>query len=517
MAETTQAHRKGEPCGNLVAGQPRKYHGRPRRRFQTDCHCPETTSLRPAGISDFAREIGRPNLGALHPLVELAHSALRRHRLWPERGPLVVAVSGGLDSVVLLRVLSQLGPAAGVPLVIAHANHGLREEAEAEAAFVAHLATQYALPLICERLPVRAAAGKSRESIEMTARRLRHAFLVRAAEAYRAQRIAVAHHAGDQAELFLLRLLRGAGGGGLGGMRPCSPSPADPRFELVRPFLEVSRDLLRDYAAVHGITHCEDASNADVRIPRNRVRHKLLPLLRREYSPAVDTLLLRTGELLGAEAEFVQGEARRWLQASRRRPFGSLAIALQRAIIREQLWALGHAADFELVERLRLHPESVAVGPEKTLQLSAGHLDSTSRRPPSFSSAELPVSLEAHSGQFQFGAAEIIWNRTRSSAAPPRRPPPGRELFDAATVGPNITVRHWRPGDRFRPLGLPGPAKLQDLFVNRKIPAARRRELVVATTSAGEIFWVEGLPPGELFKVSAATTQRLRLTWRRAP
>jgi tRNA(Ile)-lysidine synthase len=240
----------------------------------------------------------------LHPLVELAQTALLRHRLWPERGPLVVAVSGGLDSVVLLRVLAQLSPAAGVPLVVAHANHGLRNEAELEASFVANLAKQLTLPFVSERLPVRAAASQSRESIEMTARRLRHAFLVRAAEAHQAQRIALAHYAGDQAELFLLRLLRGAGGAGLGGMRTCSPSPADPRFELVRPFLDVPRELLRDYAATHGIAHCEDASNADVRIPRNRIRHELLPLLRREYSPAIDTLLLRTGDILGAEAEF---------------------------------------------------------------------------------------------------------------------------------------------------------------------------------------------------------------------
>ena len=453
----------------------------------------------------------------MHPLVELAQTALLRHRLWPERGPLVVAVSGGLDSVVLLRVLAQLSPAAGVPLVVAHANHCLRDEAELEASFVANLAKQLTLPFVSERLPVRAAASQSRESIEMTARRLRHAFLVRAAEAHQAQRIALAHYAGDQAELFLLRLLRGAGGAGLGGMRTCSPSPADPRFELVRPFLDVPRELLRDYAAACGIAHCEDPSNADVRIPRNRIRHELLPLLRREYSPAIDTLLLRTGDLLGAEAEFVRDAARRWLRANRRPAFDRLAVALQRAIIREQLWALGHEAEFELVERLRLHPEAVSANPGKTLRSSAGNVVVSAPQPSDFSTAELPVSLAAKSGQFQFGGVEVTWSRTRSSATPPRRPVPGREQFDATAIGPEITVRHWRPGDRFRPLGLPRLAKLQNLFVNRKIPADERRRLIVATTSAGEIFWVEGLPPGEGFKVSPTTTQRLTLRWRREP
>lgn len=451
----------------------------------------------------------------MHPLVELANSALLRHQLWPARGPLVVAVSGGLDSVVLLRVLSELGPAAGVPLVVAHANHGLRDEAEAEASFVADLARQYALTLASERLPVQEAVEQSRESTEMVARRLRHAFFTRAAAAHQGQRIALAHHAGDQAELFLLRLLRGAGGAGLGGMRPCSPSPADSRFELVRPFLDAPRELLRDYAAAHGIDHCEDASNADVRIPRNRIRHELLPLLRREYSPAIDTLLLRTGDVLGAEAEFVQDEAHRWLRASRRRSFGHLAVALQRAIIREQLWALGHSAEFELVERLRLHPESVSASRETSVGLNAGRVELSTGRAAEFSSAELKVPLADKSGQLRFGAVEVRWSRTRTSAPPPRRPPPGREIFDAAAVGPEITLRHWRRGDRFRPLGLPRFTKLQDIFVNRKIPADQRRRLVVATNSAGEIFWVEGLPPGEAFKVGPATTERLTLRWRR--
>ncbi len=451
----------------------------------------------------------------MHPLVELAQASLVRHRLWPAGGPLVVAVSGGLDSVVLLRVLSELGPAAGVPLVVAHANHCLRDEAEAEASFVADLARQYALPLASERLLVREAADQSRESIEMTARRLRHAFYIRAAATHQAKRIALAHHAGDQAELFLLRLLRGAGGAGLGGMRPCSPSPADSRFELVRPFLDAPRELLRDYAAAHGIDHCEDASNADVRIPRNRIRHELLPLLRREYSPAIDTLLLRTGDVLGAEAQFVQDEAHRWLRANRRQSFGHLAVALQRAIIREQLWALGHAADFGLVERLRLHPEFVSASREKTVRLNAGRVEVSTGRAAEFSTAELKVPLTDKSGQLRFGAVEVTWSRTRTSA-PSRRPSPGREIFDAAAVGPEITLRHWRRGDRFRPLGLSRAVKLQDVFVNRKIPANQRHGLVVATTSAGEIFWVEGLPPGEAFKVGPATTERLTLRWRRA-
>lgn len=452
----------------------------------------------------------------LHPLLELVQTNLRRHLLWPRRGPLVVATSGGLDSVVLLRLLHQLSPAAGVPLVVAHAHHGLRPEADADADFVAALARSLALPLASERLPVRDAAEQSRESIEMAARRLRHAFLARVALEHSAERIALAHHAGDQAELFLLRLLRGSGGSGLGGMLPSSPSPADPRLTLIRPLLEVPKELLQDFAAAQHIVFREDATNADVSIPRNRVRHELLPLLRADYSPAIDTLLQRTAHLVGADADYVQAEARRWFQARRRRRFEDLHVALQRAIVREQLWQLGHDAGYELVERLRLNPNRVSADEKTTLRLApGGMLEQAAPDTPTFNPGAVRLAITAPAGETAVESVCVKWSRTRSVSPPPKRQVPGRELFDALRVGPEIVFRHWRRGDRFRPLGMPRAAKLQDLFVNRKIPVAARRTLLVATTLAGEIFWVEGLPPGEAYKVTSATREKLIFTWRR--
>jgi len=454
----------------------------------------------------------------VHPLVEHVRGSFDRHRLWPESGPLVVAVSGGLDSVVLLALLRHLSPGAGVALVVAHAHHGLRAEAEDDCQFVAGLAHEAELPFVSERLPVRDNLAVSRDSLEMTARRLRHAFLARAALAHGARRVALAHHAGDQAELFLLRLLRGSGGAGLGGMRPLSPSPADARISLARPLLDIPATQLREFAAAEGLEHREDASNSDRNIPRNRVRHELLPLLRREYSPAIGDLLLRTGELVGAEADFVQAEARRWRLAQRRKRFELLHVALQRAILREQLWELGGDADFELVERLRLNSTRVSARRTTTLRRTPeGKVLRDEAEALEFSPHETSASLRGRTGSVTFDGVEIAWAKADDSGLVPRKVKVlGRELFDAARVGSRIRLRHWRPGDRFQPLGLEKPAKVQDLLVNRKVPAAGRRELVLATTAAHEIFWVEGLPPGERFKITPVTRRRLVWTWRRA-
>jgi tRNA(Ile)-lysidine synthase len=454
----------------------------------------------------------------VHPLVEHVRDLLDRHRLWPESGPLVVAVSGGLDSVVLLALLRHLSPGAGVPLVVAHAHHGLRPEAEADWEFVAQLARNAELPFVAERLPVRADLAISRDSLEMTARRLRHAFLARAALAHGARRVALAHHAGDQAELFLLRLLRGSGGAGLGGMRPLSPSPADARVSLVRPLLDIPAAQMREFAAAEGIEHREDASNTDRSIPRNRVRHELLPLLRRDYSPAIDTLLLRTGELVGAEADFVHAEACRWRSAQRRKGFELLHPALQRAILREQLWELGEDADFELIERLRQHRSRVSTRPANTLRRTTeGEVVRETTATVCHSASAWPASLRAKTGSLTFDGVDIAWAKTHDSGSVLRQVKvPGRELFDAARVGTRIRLRHWQPGDRFQPLGLAKPAKVQGLLVNRKVPASRRRKLLIATTATDEIFWVEGLPPGERFKINPDTRRRLVWTWRRA-
>ena len=262
-----------------------------------------------------------PGSGLLYPLIvsPLTHRILDNWRLHCSRPGLrrvLVAVSGGVDSVVLLRSLESLAGDLGLELAAAHFNHRLRgTAADADQAFVRTLADELRIPCFEGAARVRAEATASRESLEMTGRRLRHSFLAATARKWNADGIALAHHADDQAELFLIRLLRGAGGAGLAGMRWRSPSPSDPGVPLVRPLLNLSKTELETEAATEAWPFREDETNRDPSILRNRIRHELLPLLEEGFQPGIRTVLNRTADLVGDEATFVEETAVRWRSA----------------------------------------------------------------------------------------------------------------------------------------------------------------------------------------------------------
>lgn len=449
-------------------------------------------------------------------MAELVQRVLRNltvHQLVPRDGQIVVAVSGGLDSMVLLAVLKQLAAQQEWRLTVAHGHHQLRgAEADADERFVRETAGAYGFPLVAERLPVAAVRRQTRESLEMAARRLRHQFLARTAEQAGIGTIALAHHADDQAELVLLRLLRGSGGEGLGGMGWSDPSPAHPGLRLIRPLLDLTKAELQEFAVRAPISFREDSSNRDRRILRNRIRHELLPWLQQEFNPALVRVLGRTAQVLGAEAGFVAASAQRWRQARRRKAFGQLPVALQRAVLRQQLWEQGAPGDFDLVERLRLDASPVSTDPATRLERTpSGEIRRRplpSREPVPREAIPLRIGTKPRTVSL---AGRTITISVGPFRGVPRRSRAGEESFDARAVGPAITLRHWQDGDRFQPLGFPAAAKLQDLFVNRKVPAARRRSLALGVTASGEIFWVEGLAPGERFKVRPTSRRILSI------
>ena len=438
---------------------------------------------------------------------------------WPsalKAAGLVVAVSGGADSVALLDALSGFARRDGVRLTVAHANHGLRgRDSDADAASVGELAARLGWPCVITRLDIRGEKERTQESLEMTARRLRHAFLARTARETGARAVALAHHGDDQVELFLLRLFRGAGGDGLGGMAERSASPADPGITLLRPLLTVTRAEILDYLRQQQLEFREDASNQDESIPRNHLRHTILPWLRREVGEHLDRVIRRTSEIVRADADCVDEWAVKWMSARRHERFAALPVAVQRAVIRRQLWDLNCPVDFELVERLRLTQSNQSVTAQTTLKRTpSGRLEPMAPAAP-FNPDRTTVTLKP-SGRTQFDGLHLRWHRSSRSHFKPSKPnAASREQFDATRVGDVIQLRHWQAGDRFQPLGMPQATKLQNLFTNRKVPAAERRQRVVATTADGTLFWVEGLPLGEAFKIQPSTQSRLNWTWQR--
>jgi len=380
---------------------------------------------------------------------------------------------------------------------------------------VKRVAKSLRLPLVVGRGEVRRKAKLGGISIEMAARDARHHFLAATARKRGIKTIALAHHADDQIELFFVRLLRGAGSRGLGGMSWSNKSPVDQRTTLIRPLLDCRKEELVEFARDERIRYREDASNESMGFFRNRIRHELLPLLRQRYQPALDGVVARQMEMLSAESEMLEKLAEDW-RRTRSPRFEALAIALQRIVLQQELIALGAAVDFEAIEKLRMRSgQAVSVSNKVTVVhdgFGAVHRTAPSSR--DFVDGCYNFSFEGDAGQGSFGGVDWEW-RIRDGKTKLPKFASGVEWFDAEKVGSAVRLRHWQPGDRFQPSGMDHAVKLQDLFTNLKIPVDRRRRLLVAAKAGGEIWWVEGLRIAEQFKLSANTRKRLWWRWRR--
>jgi tRNA(Ile)-lysidine synthase len=300
--------------------------------------------------------------------------AIRRFDLLPAGTRVVVAVSGGADSVALLCLLQELSAGLGFTVAaLAHVNHQLRgAESDRDEGFCRALAGRLGLPAHVERVDVRGTAAAEGRAIEDAARLLRYAALERSRRACGAERIAVGHTRDDQAETVLMKLLRGAGPRGLAGIYPRNGA-------VVRPLLEVGRQELRAWLADKGITHVEDASNADLANPRNLLRHEALPWLEAWFGPSVGVVLARAAEIARADEDLLaELTSACWDLAVREEP-GRLSIAradvaraplsLQRRVLLEALRRSGVShPGFDEVETLR----SVLVGEAGGAEFAGG-------------------------------------------------------------------------------------------------------------------------------------------------
>ncbi len=506
-------------------------------------------------------------MASVSDLIEQVEKAVLKRRLFGSAKGILVAVSGGLDSMVLLEVLRRLADSHGWRLAVAHFNHRLRgRSSDADERLVAKTASKLGLRFVRGGADVREHAIKQKVSVEMAARELRHAFLARTARRLKMPTVALAHHADDQVELFFLRLLRGAGGEGLAGMKWRSTSPSGQHVTLVRPLLDRSKEELRVFAEEQGIAFREDATNAQLDFQRNRIRHELLPLLKKNYQPALTRVILRQMEILGAEAEVVAREARQAMKelelpitsrqppSSRKIPnlksqtrrseglealdaravggsFDALPVAVQRRCLQMQAVEQGIAADFELIETLREEAERMVVV-DKSLVVwrdIQGRL--LARREPKQGRPKAAIQTgfggrckTLHLGSKSSGKSGLVFDGVQfkwrirpggDGTVRAQNKPESCEYFDADKVGLAVVLRHWQPGDRFQPIGMPTAVKLQDLFTNEKVLRNVRHELIVGVTASGEIFWVEGLRMGERFKLDKTTRRRLQWAWKR--
>lgn len=478
-------------------------------------------------------------------LVDRVLGTIRRHGLVPPGGRVLVALSGGPDSVALVHLLREIGSSGELSVAgLGHVNHQLRgAEAHEDERFCRAMAATMSLPIEVGREDVRALAGRQRRSIEDVARAVRYAFLEGAAERLGADVVATGHSRDDQAETFLLRLIRGAGPRGLAGILPRAG-------RIVRPLLDVRRAELRAYAAEHQLAFREDATNEDVGIPRNRVRHELIPYLERELSPGIVEVLAREAAIarhdedrLNAEAieslptvvlreASVEGTATADLDAER---LSSLHPALASRIAREVLARVtpGRFVGFDHVDGLLAlaRGESLAVslpGHGVTAVRREGRILIRPDAPKAFSNSfRFPLSIPGEVLLVPQGwAISATWGTACIGGQTPAvkdpvgggQTPDGRlqAVVEAGSVRLPLTVRSRQPGDRLRPAGMGGRSKkLQDLLVDRKIGRETRDLLPLVVDADDRIVWVVGEPAAEDFRVTGASQGVILLKARR--
>lgn len=505
-------------------------------------------------------------------LLSKVRSFCDRHGLLGPGMKVVAGVSGGADSVCMLQLLRELAPEYGLQLHVVHLDHMLRPESGADAAFVRQLAGRAGLPATIGCARVGAIAGRLGIGIEEAGRLARYRLLETVADRIGARRIAVGHHGDDQVETVLLNLVRGAGPGGLAGMRPR-------RGRVVRPLLCASREEIAACCRAAGLEWRTDASNRSREFLRNRIRHLLLPLLRKEFNPRFDRAVLRLAEIAGEEHRWLGRRARSLLQrllaaggderlgprgpgarrswdarksgSPRPRPgagplaasasgpsaagvrlplhgFTRLPLPLRRRLLREavrraggSLRHLGYQNVEDCLDFLgRGAPGGVVQLPHGvSVSKASGSFTVAVQAAPSAGGggavrdAPVPLLVPGETSLRELGLtirARVV------SVAPGRIPRPNladgglRACFDYEKLELPLAVRTRRPGDRLRPFGMRGAKKLKKLLGELRVPGEDRGRIALVTSN-DQIIWIAGYRRAQAAPVTWETRQVLIL------
>jgi tRNA(Ile)-lysidine synthase len=432
-----------------------------------------------------------------------------------------VAVSGGPDSVLLLEFVERWGREHGLPVAVVHFNHHLRgAESDGDEDFVRELAAGRHLEFLRGEADVAQAARARRRNLEATARELRYRFFFSLLQRGQLHKLATGHTANDQAETVLLRLLRGSGTRGLGGIYPVLEGG------IVRPFLELTRAEIEAELARRGLRWRQDSTNLQTRFQRNRLRLELLPRLEKEYNPEIARLLADLAGRARDDEEVLEQLAHeralpwRLREGAREkiplRPLAEFPPAVARRVLRQMILSAGgslRGVTHRHIEALRRFALEAQSG--HRLELAAGlaagkEFDWVFVEPPPAASqagycypvrvpGEVAVPLLGATFRFKIVGPEAP-GKTYNEA--------WRGGLDPRKFSGELFLRNWRAGDVFCPLGSRKARKLKELFGRRRIPAGKRRNWPLLV-SGEEVVWVRGFPPAGRVAAAADSPQAL--------
>lgn len=454
---------------------------------------------------------------------------VQQRQLFTRGQHLLVAVSGGPDSLALLSLLDRLRLSWSLTLTVVHFNYGLRgAESDGDESFVRTFCQDRGLKVVVQRLRVPQVRDSS--SLQAAARDIRYAAMAQLADEVKADRIVLGHTADDQAETMVMWMLRGAGLTGLAGMRYRRGE------RIIRPLLSSTKDEILAYLAGERLSYRQDSSNDSSTYRRNRIRHDVLPAIKR-VAPAAARILQRQADLLREEeqyleevtqdmiAQFVKAGPRE-TQALDRSGFAALSVAIQRRVIRTLLRQYddqGRASRFDAIESIRrfitcgkpdamLSAKQAAIRLKRTVATFDRYrneirgCDSSQRWEQDQVSLSVPSSIRWGKTNQTIHAHLMSRSDAKRAAKVPSR---WRGLFDADRLRGPLTIRAWRAGDRFCPQGMKGRSKkLQDVFSDLKIDRLERRRIPLLVGPEG-IAWIVGLRQDERYVVREQTTRCL--------
>lgn len=449
---------------------------------------------------------------------------IHRYQLLKEGDRVIVALSGGADSVALLLALKELEESFSLRLCAAHLNHQLRgSESDQDEQFVQRLCQQFELPIEVKGVNTQQEMRKSGENLESCARRLRYDFLFQLA-LKEGSKVATGHTLNDQAETFLMKLVRGAGPGGLSGICPVRVhqigTPQGPlSVTVVRPLLEVRRQEVLDFLADQNQSFRVDSSNQDLSFDRNWVRHQLIPLLKEKLNPALLETLQRTTELFREVEEFLAHQGKEAFERCRLgespetrlsiKELGDCPAIIAKEVVRRAVAAakgdlrdinLKHIEEILQVSRTLSGKETHLPGGLK-VQREFGDLRFTLESPPGFFSYQLKVPGELFVREV---SKHVVARRER------KKEREGEKSVVIKWSGESLTIRNRRPGDVYRTSLDAEGKKLKELFQKNKIPKSQRDKLVIVEGD-NEIIWVEGFPAPPKYRASRSSARTVEI------